>query len=56
MKHPDSEELKVDWHEILYNRNVSIQSYERLPFSNRISLWRHIINTIFILTKENTRY
>ena len=29
MQHPDSEELKVNCHEILYNRNVSIQSCER---------------------------
>ena len=48
MKHPDSEDLKVNWHEMVYNRNVSIQSYERLPFCNRIPLWRHSLSTIFV--------
>ena len=33
MKHHDSEELKVNWREILYNKNISIQSYERLSYN-----------------------
>ena len=33
MKHPDSEELKVNSREILYNRNVSTQIYERLSYN-----------------------
>ena len=48
MKHPDSEELKVNWHEILYNRNVSIQSYECLSYNVWMPLWRHGLNPIFV--------
>ena len=33
MKHPDSVELKINRHEILYNRNILIQSYERLSYN-----------------------
>ena len=38
MKHHDSEELKVNWREILYNKNISIQSYERLSYNVRLPL------------------
>ena len=56
MKHPDSEKLKVNGHEILYNRNVLIQSYQSLSYNVLIPLGRHNLNTILVEPGKTKKY